>query len=266
MKSPTLQIRMALTVVGLLAGAACRSSADIVINSGTLSENRLGYVSDGASHGMKVVYDSSGAKPLLASAIRTDGGTSRYSNRDLAISNTNTGRALGTTFDLKSTASAEILKPTALFAYAHGSSEYSLNFQVSSRQTFDTSVSLTAGASSRGSNNSFEYLALVTLYDMTTGKTLEDTAYRLDSWKGSYFGVPASVDLLPGHQYSLFGETYAYAEISNPLGSNLGSISGSAQVHFSLLAVPEPSTLAGASLGAIGLLCPAWRRRRRSAY
>jgi len=265
MKSPMLPIKIALIGVGLLAGAAGRSNAGIVINPSPLSESRLGYIADGVTQGFKQVYDSSGVKTLLTGGTLSDGGTSSYSDGEVAISNTNTGKAFGTTFDLKSTASAQILKSTAAFAYAHGINEYLDNFQVSSPQTFKTSVSLSAAASLSGANTSFEYLALAYLYDTTTSIMLYDTSYIFSNGKGSSYGVPASVDLLPGHQYTLVGETFTYAEILNLPGSGLGSVSGSAEVRFSLLAAPEPSTLAVASLGTLGLIFHV-RRRRRSAF
>ena len=203
---------MALTVVGVLAGVAGRSNAGLAVNPDPFTENRLGYIADGGSHGTKLVYDDSGASSLPAGGPFSDGGTSSYSNSDVAVSNTTFGTARGTTFDLKSTASAEILRSSASFAYAHALNEYVYDFVVSSPQTFHTSVSLTADASSSGRNNSFEYLALAYLYDTTTGNTLYDTSYVFTYGKGSYNGVPSTVELLAGHQYSLFGETYAYAD------------------------------------------------------
>ena len=132
MKLPTPQFRIALTALGLLAGAAGNSVADIVFDPGTLYENRLAYVIDGVNHNFQLVYDNTSATPVLPldNAIQSDGGSSSYSDSHVAVSNMNVWMSSGTTFDLSSTASAAILDQDASFAYAHAVNEYLAYFHV----------------------------------------------------------------------------------------------------------------------------------------
>ncbi len=272
MKLPTVQFGILLTVLGLVAGAPGRVNGDIVLDPGTLYENRLGYVIDRPGHSFDLAYNVSSIIAALpapgGSPPISDGGTSSYSTSDVAVSNMNSGTASGTSFYLKSTADAAILSPVATFAEAHAYNEYIANFHLTTPQTFTASVSLSATASVTGPVSSYEYLALAYLYDTTTGENLYDIAYVYSFGQGSFYGMPTSVDLLADHEYSLAGETFALAQVVSSPGSALGSASGMAEARFSLTAlqataVPEPSSLTVAGVGALALLLHRSRPRPR---
>ena len=136
MKLPSLQFGMFMAALGLMATSPGRSTAAIVIDPGSFYESRLGYVVDGPSPSFDLVYNSTIATPvLLSDTLLSDGGTSSYSTSDVAVSNENTGIGLGTSFDLRSTASAAILESTASFAYAHAYNEYLTYFHLTAPQT-----------------------------------------------------------------------------------------------------------------------------------
>ena len=200
-----------------------------MIDPGTLYEDRLGYVVEGPDPNLQLVYNNVIATPFLPTqTAHSDGGSSSYSDSHVAVSNTNTGTSSGTSFDLRSTASTAILDHTASFAFANASNEYIAFFHVTSPQTFNASVSLSAQASLTVPVTSYEFLALTYLYDSTSQQLLYDNTYIYTYGQGSFYGIPASVSLLAGDEYSLVGETYAFAWMTISPDSPLGSISGMA--------------------------------------
>jgi hypothetical protein len=174
------------------------------------------------------------------------------------VSNTNNATISGTSFDLASSALASILQPTASLAFAHAYSEYLAYFHVTAPESFYPVVSLTANASTGGQGQMYEYLAGVYLYDISSSQPIFDQMYAITSGSGSTFQIPTQVDLSPGVEYFLAGETYVVAEVRNSDGFTVGSVSGAAEAHFTLMAVPEPSSLA---IGGLGVLVFWWRAR-----
>jgi hypothetical protein len=170
----------------------------------------------------------------------------------------------GANFDIKSTASAALLLPTATLALAHAYDDYIAYFHVTTPESFYPLISVSADATTTGIGQSFEYLAFVFLYDTTSPRVIADEAYYVTSGRGSLYQIPTRVDLIPGEEYFLAGETYVFAAVGNQDGKTVGSVSGAAEATFNLVAVPEPSTLAVAGLGFLSFVVRA-RRLRRSA-
>lgn len=261
-KTNVKRTRILLLGMGLILIGIGRSHGEIVVEPGTLYESRLGYLIDGANSQINQVYNLNNViagTPLLTIPTAQTGS---FSDSDVTVSVTNHGTALGTNFELSSTASAAILSPAVSFAYAHAYSEYLAFFHVTATETFHATASLTANASLNGPVSSFEFLSLAYIIDTVTGQMLYDNIFVYTYGHGSLFGIPADLSLVANHPYLLLGETFASAAVRGSSGLLLGSVWGSAEVQFNLSSVPEPASLPVFALGGLALLGQACRRRR----
>jgi hypothetical protein len=248
--------------LALVAVQAGRLHADIVMDPGTALEDRFGYVIDNGGQNAQIVYFNFSLIPIPTDSAHS--GSSNYATAEAIVSNTSAATINGTSFDLASTALASILQPTASFALAHAYNEYLAYFHVTTLESFDPLVSLSATAATGGQGQSYEYLAAVYLYDTTSSQVVYDQTYAITSGSASTYQIPTRVDLIPGAEYFLAGETYVVAAMNNPDGSGVGFVSGGAEARFSLapVSVPEPSTLAVGAAGAL-LLASAGVKKAR---
>jgi PEP-CTERM motif-containing protein len=118
---------------------------------------------------------------------------------------------------------------------------------------------LSTAVTSSGSVTDFSYHGLVSLTDLQTSLGLYDYQFTDSSGNSYSDGIPPVVTLLAGRQYQIFAQSLAYSLVDARESSLAGSVSGSGHIQFTLTAVPEPSTLAIAALGAVA--CVAYARR-----
>ena len=157
MKLPILKMGTTFLLPVLLRAGTTRLNADIVMDPGTVLEDRIGYVIDGGK--AQIVYNQFNINSHITDADVDHAGASSFLSQDVVATNSNTLSISGTTFDLESRATAGILMPAASLVFAHAYADYIAYFHVTSTQAFDPLVSVSADVAMNGQGQSFQFIA-----------------------------------------------------------------------------------------------------------
>jgi hypothetical protein len=269
--------RVTLAALGLAIGATAQ--AGVVLNNATLTNIQRGDVQDpsfsGGAYGHP--YTQNTSTPQTGSTITHPASTYSYTDPYLSISGTNSGSASALPsassfgnlhFTLTSDGSFSNPVDNGVYAGIDNFEEYSGKFTVATAETYLLTMTVNSSHvySITGFGGGDNQEATLWLND-PNGFSVKflDSQSSGPSPSAGPKTYSALVHLTPG-AYTFDGRVETYGNINNTSSyTATGSVTGHANLSFTLQAVPEPSTLASAGTAAVlgGLAC-AYRSRRRT--
>jgi hypothetical protein len=266
------RIGLALTV--LMTGAAGQARADLLVQTGSLSNYNY-------QHGYDDVrgFDTPGYYYNNTVAVNPGGltvdnpGPQVFTNRFTDASSSNSGTVIASSslsFDLASSSSNTFVGFGLGINYSDITNFETLNvssFMVTDTQTYN--VSLSSFVSSPVGIDYPDGLAWThgSLYDATGGTSLGSFDDRVSPGGVETYSntFAAQLTLIAGHRYEAYFQTYTFSERIAHDGQTLdesASLAFSLSPSVVLSAVPEPSSIILAGIG--GLVCLGYGRRRKA--